>query len=166
MAKQQNAASAEDKQCYCAVTSPPTHPLFVQINFPSGMIYCPFPPFFVSSVSSQYTCSGVQQWGSSAVDGCNLDLTWREVNIRESLSPPTAWTGGLGKLMTDEVEVWVCMAGHRCAHAGVPHDENNIFCFVYHELHDVFIPWCIPSLPTSPLPSLSQCYCRCSRACH
>lgn len=113
-----------------------------QLNASNGSVSCscgdaiptPAPP-------TSSDCLHVQRWGSAAVAGCSAGLTWEQVLYQETLSPPTAWTGGLGRLMTDAVEVWVCVTDHPCGAAGGAPGASNVFCFVFDELAATFIPW-------------------------
>ena len=45
--------------------------------------------------------------------------------------------GGLGLLMTDQFQVWICVKDHPCALSA----SNPYFCFVYDEMNANFIPW-------------------------
>mmetsp|Transcript_9229 Transcript_9229/g.17962 ORF Transcript_9229/g.17962 Transcript_9229/m.17962 type:complete len:260 (+) Transcript_9229:3-782(+) len=92
-----------------------------------------------TTAAEAFNCAQVMAWNQSAVAHCMLPHAWTDsalINPMES-HPPTAWTGGLGRLMTGNVEVWVCMEGHPCAH----NNERGGFCFVYHETERRFLPW-------------------------
>eukprot|EP00960_Hanusia_phi_P021753 644251-Hanusia_phi.AAC.1 len=60
--------------------------------------------------------------------------TWEEINA--SPKRQNFETGGLGYLMDDNFECWVCVKDHSCA---VPADPY--FCFVYDEVNKAFLPW-------------------------
>ena len=50
-------------------------------------------------------------------------------------------TGGLGEMMRPPVwEVWVCVVSHPCAL------DDDIVCFTYNEVKDVFVPWGLNSV--------------------
>ena len=114
-----------------------------QMDKPNDSTLCPCGgavatprPAAAASIASE-ECLEVQQWGSAAVAGCSSSgLTWEEVHNRQVLSPPTAWSGGLGRLMTGSVEVWVCVTGHPCGTGA-----SKVFCFVFDEHASTFIPW-------------------------
>jgi len=68
---------------------------------------------------------------------CSLGLTWKQLLVltqneetRDRIS-----TGGLGKRLVNEVKVWVCDRDNECS------EPINPMCFVYEEVHRMFIPW-------------------------
>ena len=73
---------------------------------------------------------------ASNVSHCVFERTWKDVLDNRHLYK----TGGLGKMMCDEWQVWVCME-HPCAT-----DKNDRVCFTYSEAHHVFVPWGYNSL--------------------
>jgi len=81
-------------------------------------------------------------WGNRAVMHCSLESTWPELAPRfsRSTSPPSAWTGGLGRLLREDYAVWVCVNNHPCGPTTVG-NQQAIFCFVYNEDHEHFVPW-------------------------
>eukprot|EP00960_Hanusia_phi_P034221 750928-Hanusia_phi.AAC.2 len=73
-------------------------------------------------------------WGSELYSHCQLMHTWDD--IIQGANSQRFKTGGLGKLMVDKFESWVCEKNHSCAAADDPY-----FCFVYHEVNQTFLPW-------------------------
>ena len=67
------------------------------------------------------------------VSHCVFEGTWDDVTVVEN--KPLYKTGGLGKMMRDGWQVWVCV-DHPCAT-----DKKDRVCFTYSEEYHVFVPW-------------------------
>ena len=65
------------------------------------------------------------------VSHCVFENTWQDVRKDNYFYR----TGGLGKMMRDGWEVWVCM-DHPCCT-----NKNDKVCFTYNVVHHVFVPW-------------------------
>jgi hypothetical protein len=74
-------------------------------------------------------------WGDAQYTMCEQPYSFHELLKGYKDSTIRYKTGGLGKLIDEEHEVWVCLKDHPCA------DEGGWFCFVYNELTHIFIPW-------------------------
>ena len=68
---------------------------------------------------------------------CELsDLTWIRI---VSVLGRAAWTGGLGELINNEVQAWVCIL-HQFAHPACP-SPPDLACFVFNERSGLFAYW-------------------------
>eukprot|EP00293_Proteomonas_sulcata_P010725 CAMPEP_0184303506 /NCGR_PEP_ID=MMETSP1049-20130417/13248_1 /TAXON_ID=77928 /ORGANISM="Proteomonas sulcata, Strain CCMP704" /LENGTH=184 /DNA_ID=CAMNT_0026615079 /DNA_START=42 /DNA_END=594 /DNA_ORIENTATION=+ len=78
-----------------------------------------------------------------AVENCMLNMDWRD--IADLHSRGLAETGGLGKLMTADLEVWMCT---RCMdldctnpHPCLNNRPTDILCYAYHEGDMEWLAW-------------------------
>jgi len=72
------------------------------------------------------------------VQGCSFNSSWFDPDLVQRMRPGPSlqvWTGGLGRMMEDSIEVWLCLQDHECSPAG------DSFCFVYDETEKRFLPW-------------------------
>ncbi|EKX50957.1 hypothetical protein GUITHDRAFT_103539 [Guillardia theta CCMP2712] len=78
-------------------------------------------------------------WGEDpSYRNCSLPYTWEEIAIPALKTCSVQYKmGGLGLLMTDQFQVWICVKDHPCALSA----SNPYFCFVYDEDKERFIPW-------------------------
>ncbi len=74
-------------------------------------------------------------WGRAEYARCEQPYTWQELARGYKETRIAFKTGGLGRLLDDEHESWVCLKDHPCA------DVDEFFCFVYNERTQIFIPW-------------------------
>eukprot|EP00960_Hanusia_phi_P062953 765309-Hanusia_phi.AAC.8 len=104
----------------------------------------PLPPSKLSASASNFSSIHIElppsysppyTWGQSRFMNCSLNMTWED--ILASLSKSQAYTGGLGILMTADVESWVCIEHRECA----LDVADPLFCWVYAEINGSFIPW-------------------------
>jgi len=82
--------------------------------------------------SGRDMCIPQSIYPSPEVEHCVFGKTWRDVLGSRALFA----TGGLGKRLCPEWEVWVCAAAHPCVER-----EDDWTCFTYSERHKVFVPW-------------------------
>ncbi|EKX42689.1 hypothetical protein GUITHDRAFT_141089 [Guillardia theta CCMP2712] len=78
---------------------------------------------------------------------CSLTASWPSIAgtlLDPSDQPSPYITGGLGKLMTDDEEVWVCQYGHACAQ-GSGAGATDAYCFIYNETSETFRAWGLAS---------------------
>lgn len=66
-----------------------------------------------------------QSWGNGWLDlaGCQEHRTWEALFAEEDWKVSV---GGLGRLMDEHLEVWMCLTGHQCSVSVVKHLENNL----------------------------------------
>ena len=69
---------------------------------------------------------------------CTMPYSWFEI-IEDEMNQKFM-TGGLGQMMDEDFESWVCVKNHSCAAASSVHDDAY-FCFIYHEGKETFVPW-------------------------
>ena len=81
-------------------------------------------------------CVSKNVYPSSEVKHCIFEHTWKDVRDDRTVFK----TGGLGRRMTEEIEVWVCTVRHPCTVGG------DWMCFTFSETHLVIVPWGLNSV--------------------
>lgn len=118
-----------------------------------GMIYITFDVGSLAAGEEQvveyYTVAGfgpprtlLRQFESSIAGGgkCELTQTWDEIIAHLTRKDGSFATGGMGELMTESHQVWVCQKLHSCA-LELSKVVNDFYCFVYNENTTIFEPW-------------------------
>ena len=78
----------------------------------------------------------IRQMIDPEMQNCSLSGSWKEITrdkVRYS-------TGGLGKLINDEYEVWVCDVSDSCVRG-----RNDMMCYIFNEVTKEFIPLALNS---------------------
>ncbi len=73
---------------------------------------------------------------------CVENRTWQQ--LASTYSPDAIITGGLGLISSEAFRVWVCFASHPCL-SFVPHDQDDMMCYVFNEVEQSWYPWCLNS---------------------
>ena len=96
------------------------------------------PPLQTSSCGSGQSS---QPPGSPGGGACEWPgLTWDYIiSVRRPKPGEASWTGGLGNLRTNEVNVWVCMLC-QFNHSTCP-SPPNLACYTYNETSKQFTYW-------------------------
>eukprot|EP00961_Rhodomonas_salina_P134834 1813496-Rhodomonas_salina.1 len=97
------------------------------------------PPSFASHLA-RAGAAWERSW-LNELKACQENRTWDELQVVEGW-----WTGGLGKLMTAEYEVWVCFPNHGCAAtvahlSQLPISAKTAACFVFNEVSETWVFW-------------------------
>jgi len=120
--------AGEDENCQSSAPSPLSTTLSATTPPPAPLCDGATSPF---SLAGDTLCVPNNIYPTPNVLHCVFAHTWEDVVKNRHLYK----TGGLGKMMRDTWEVWVCME-HPCAT-----DKNDRVCFTFDEEHRVFVPW-------------------------
>ncbi len=73
---------------------------------------------------------------------CVENRTWEQ--LASTYSPGSIKYGGLGQLSSNTFGVWACLPYHPCLSL-VPHAEDDMMCYVFHEKDRTWYPWSLNS---------------------
>jgi len=93
-----------------------------------------------SAVPRSENCEGtpVQSFGQLQYKRCTLTWSWDDLYAGHANKTISFRMGTVGKWMQPGIfETYVCVEGHPC----VVDLTDNLFCFVWSEVNEVFVPW-------------------------
>jgi hypothetical protein len=120
--------TGEDENCQSTTKPPSSTTLSAAATNPAILCDGETSPFFLAGDTF---CVPNNLYPAPNVSHCVFENTWQDVRKDNYFYK----TGGLGKMMRDGWEVWVCMDHPCCA------NKKDKVCFTYNEVHHVFAPW-------------------------